>query len=147
MENIEDIDALEDAIDEAGIDHCKILALYRDLILRLVEMGWFRTIPKEDMQKVRKYLDEVPENLRLFDLPGRSGRKAELWKYADENKNNPDLYNLIRCVIFMFSRIEEWDGSQDSLISYLHLFLMRINSAIEPIFLNYFKKELFGIGD
>lgn len=142
-QNSEDFDALEEALDENNIPMEDLLSTYRDFLEELANNGRFTTIPSKSLTYIR---DHLKKSIRLLAEGKEEERKAirnSLWALADENREtSPDLYNLARCTIIIYGKMEDWDAAQDPPVFYCLFYLRKILPDIESDFIRYFKNSL-----
>ncbi|MDP9971926.1 hypothetical protein J2W39_003168 [Variovorax paradoxus] len=142
-QNSKDFDALEEALNENNIPIEDLLSIYRDFLEDLANNEKFTAIPKKSLTYIR---DCLKKSIRLLAEGKEEERKAirnSLWALADENREtNPDLYNLARCTIIIYGKMEDWDVAQDSPVFYCLFYLRKILPDIEPDFIRYFKTSL-----
>ncbi|HWT21169.1 MAG TPA: hypothetical protein VN280_19885 [Variovorax sp.] len=140
--NTEEFDKLEEALDERGISIETLLSTYRDFLEKLVCSGKFVTIPSASLSYILGRLKE-PAALLIEKEEERREIRNHLWALADENRDaNPDLYNLARCAIIIYGKMEDWDTAQDSPVFYFLFHLRKILPNIESEFITHFKKSL-----
>ncbi len=141
--NKEEFDALEAGIEEQGVPVEELLRAYRDLLLKLIAEGRFKTIPSVDLDRISNHLRKSVELLLSKQEEERSKIRNALWSLADDHQQeNPDLYHLARCAILTYGKVDEWNTAQDSPIFYCLLFLKRIIPEIEPEFVKHFQHIL-----
>jgi hypothetical protein len=141
-DKIKTFDDLESAIEDSDVGCEELILAYRKLVLEMLQAGAFDRISGPNLERTKSYLDEMPKALLIQNVDAKSKARSELWRWADANKENFDLYNLTRALVFMYGKTEEWAIAQDSIISYFYMCLQRVVADCEARFVDHFANEL-----